>query len=502
MKHGSKDMKMGERCASEFMNLCDEGHVLLASLMLIFLLGIAGITSLYLAGQEGPGVSAMKEDNVAQQLADGAADVVVSWFHDPSVTPASVAGLLVKRQGDLTSGPSFFGVAGRSQFVGTVDSPDILLDAANQADNQTLNASPQGFDNALGELGQILKLKVYGPLQPGLLSTVEVTATTVDHRPVTRTVQLQLGAVSIPAVRAAVQVGQTLGAMQLGGESPVLVHWGDQRVMGDLAVQRVEDLVLKNAAAPVTGQSYDQMLYAQDRWTEYWIGGTVSIISPPPGLGANPPLPENVHLHQYPTPGVRLDRWEYELLKKTAIQFGSYYRLDRSGRLHSLGALDSDQGLAPVDVLESQVVGSQHGLVFIDTVDGEAPRSDNLGTLVLDTDYFEGLLVVQGHVVLRPRATGKSVPALSPSPEGTNSLGARVPVQLSGIHVNGVLCAAGTIMIERSTRIFGALIAGNTVTAAGVGTVAEVWYDADLAQGLFRGLPVVYRAPGTWLAKY
>ena len=155
-----------------------------------------------------------------------------------------------------------------------------------------------------------------------------------------------------------------------------------------------------------------------------------------------------------------------------------------------------------MDVLESQVVGSQHGLVFIDTVDGEAPRSDNLGTLVLDTDYFEGLLVVQGHVVLRPRATGKSVPALSPSPEGTNSLGARVPVQLSGIHVNGVLCAAGTIMIERSTRIFGALIAGNTVTAAGVGTVAEVWYDADLAQGLFRGLPVVYRAPGTWLAKY
>ena len=29
----------------------------------------------------------MKEDNVAQQLADGAADVVMSWFHDPSVHP-------------------------------------------------------------------------------------------------------------------------------------------------------------------------------------------------------------------------------------------------------------------------------------------------------------------------------------------------------------------------------------------------------------------------------
>ena len=220
-------MGMGERRASESMQLCDKGHVLLVALMLIFLLGIAGMTSLYLAGQDGPGVSAMKEDNVAQQLADGAADVVMSWFHDPSVTPTSVAGLLVKRQGDLTSGPSFFDAAGRSQFVGTADRPDILFDAANQADNQTLNDSPGGFSNALGGLGRILKLKVYGPLQPGLLSTVEVTATTVDRRPIARTVQLQLGAVSIPAVRAAVQVGQALGTLQPGGESPVLVHLGD-----------------------------------------------------------------------------------------------------------------------------------------------------------------------------------------------------------------------------------------------------------------------------------
>jgi hypothetical protein len=29
-----------------------------------------------------------------------------------------------------------------------------------------------------------------------------------------------------------------------------------------------------------------------------------------------------------------------------------------------------------------------------------------MGTLVLDTDYFEGLLVVQGHVALSPRAAG------------------------------------------------------------------------------------------------
>jgi hypothetical protein len=77
-----------------------------------------------------------------------------------------------------------------------------------------------------------------------------------------------------------------------------------------------------------------------------------------------------------------------------------------------------------------------------------------------------------------------------------------VPVQLSGIHVNGLLSAAGVIRIERSARLYGAMMAGQGVTSIGTGTVLEVWYNADLAQGLYRGVPVVYRAPGTWLAKY
>ncbi|HKO31165.1 MAG TPA: hypothetical protein VJU54_08490 [Nitrospiraceae bacterium] len=493
---------MGERRASKFMNQYDKGHVLLAALMLIFLLGVVGMTSLYLAGQDGPGISAMREDKLAQQLADSATDVVMSWFHDPSATPMVVAGLLAKRQGDLAGGPSFFDVAGRSQFVGTADRPDILLDAANQVDNQMLNNSPSGFHNSLGELGRINKVKVYGPLQPGLLSTVEVMTTTVDHPPVTRTVQLQLGAVSIPAVRAAVQVGQNLGAIQSGDPSPVMVHWGDLRVLGELVVQQVEDLVVKSDAAPVTGQSYDQMPYAQDRWTEYWIGGIVSVIAPPPGQGANPPLSENVHLHQYPTPGVRLDQWDYDLLKKIALRWGTYFRLDHMGQLHPQGSLDSDQGITPAEALESPVVGANRGMVFIDTMDGQPPHVDNMGTLVLDTDYIEGLLVVQGHVVLRPRGPGKSIPVLSPASSGIQSVGARVPVQLSGIHVNGLLYAAGAIKIERSVRLYGAMMAKQSVTSIGISTVMEVWYNADLAQGLFRGLPVVYRAPGTWLAKY
>jgi hypothetical protein len=476
----------------------ENGHVLLVALAIMMILSVLGMTALYLAGQDVPGVSAMKEETVAQQLADAAAELVVAWFHDPEATPAAVTELFSRRQGDLTTGPSFFDAAQRSQFSGTADRPDLLLDATNQTDNQILNHSSSGFAGPIRGLGQFTKLKVYGPMRPGLLGTLEVTAATAGHKPMARTVQVQLGALSIPAVRAAVQVGQGVGTLQPGGESPVRAHWGDQRIGGDLTVKRLEAIAVKLATAPVTGQPYDSIEQSLDRWTDYWIGGELSVASPPAGQGTHPIPPSNVHVHQVPTPGVRIDQWEYELTKKTALRHGTYYRLDRQGRLHSQGAADDDVGLAPSEVLVSHSRGDHRGLVFVDTTDGTAPRPDNLGTLVLDAEYLEALLVVQGHVVLRPNGVGRSLPALSPSPEGNTALGARIPVQLSGIHLSGLLWAAGTITVERTVRVYGAVMAGATVVAAESGALVEVWYNADFTQGLFRGLPVVYRVPGTW----
>ncbi len=85
-------------------------------------------------------------------------------------------------------------------------------------------------------------------------------------------------------------------------------------------------------------------------------------------------VPQSVHTRQEPTPGVRLDRWDYDLLKKTAQRYGTYYRLDRDGRLHQLGSLESDPGQSPSEVLASSTVGQSHGLLFVDTLDGETPR--------------------------------------------------------------------------------------------------------------------------------
>jgi hypothetical protein len=480
----------------------ERGHILLAALALVLILSLLGMTSLYLAGQDAVGVKAMRAEKMVERVADAAADIVVSWFHDPAATPPALVAVLAKQQGDDVSGPSFFDAAGRSQFRGTVDRPDILLDAANPSDDRILNEPRPGTAPSLRGLGRILTLRVYGPMRPGLLCTMDVTATTMDQPPVARTVRVQLGAITIPSVRAAVQVGQALGTPQPGGESPILVHWGQHRVMGDLTVRRLEDLVLKSSTASVNGLPYDSSRQEEDRWAEYRIGGNVVVTNPPPGQSMNPPVSLNVHVQQHPSPGVLLDRWDYEQVKNIARQVGTYYRLDRQGRLHLDGADPSDPGFLPSEVLTSDAVGDHRGLVFIDTIDGEAPRADNLGTLMLETEYVEGLLIVQGHVIARPRGTGQSVPVLSPPEEGRTSLGTRIPVQLTGINLNGVLIAAGTITFEQSARVFGGLMAGDTVRASGTSVKVEIWYNADLAQGLHRGLPVVFRAPGTWQMKY
>jgi hypothetical protein len=208
-----------------------------------------------------------------------------------------------------------------------------------------------------------------------------------------------------------------------------------------------------------------------------------------------------VHTQQRSTPGLRLDLWGYELLKKTAQRHGTYYRLGRDGRLRGAGAHESDPGIVPGEALTASVVGQSRGLVFIDTLDGEAPTPENLGTLVLDTDYVEALVIAQGHVVVKPSGAGRTLTVLSPPPEGSSSLSGRIPVTLSGIHLNGLLYAAGTISIERQTGLYGAVVAAGTLVTAGA-VPLEVWYNWDFGRGLFRGLPVVYRAPATWQVKY
>jgi hypothetical protein len=478
-----------------------QGIALLGAMIVALMLSLLGATLLNLAGQEVVNAGLAKQASVAQQLADGAGELVVAWFHSPQTTTdlPQLSSLREKRFRDKEGAPSFFDASGRSQFVGTADQPDVRLQAGNPADNRLLNDPEVGMFRTMTHLGQVEEVKVYAPSKPGLLCTIDTTVATSTNPPVRQSILMQLGAMDVPPLRAAVQVGQQLGRFQAGSESPVAVHWGELKVGGDLILTQLDEIPLKSALAPVSGQTYDEMTPREDRWMEAWIGGTVQVTHV--ASKQTPSFPHNLHMNQNPIPGVRLDQWRYEHLKRVAKRFGRYFAIDREGLLYPQGIVEPGRGISPDEVFRSQGNGDQQGLIFIDTLDQTAPRLDNLGMVRLQAPYFEGMAVVQGHVVLAPSGSGQSIKVLSPlSDQGTTI--ARTPVQLSGVHVNGVLHASGDITIAGRVRVYGAVAAGGTITSASSGSTLEVWYDHDLSRGFYRGLPVVYRAPGTWMTRY
>ncbi len=473
----------------------EQGIALLVAMMILFLLSVAGLASMNVATLEVRSVQSAQDEKVSEHLAEAASEAVVEWFHHSAAVPAEAGEAFFTRRLQSADGaPSFFDARGVSQFTGSAASPDLLFDAANPHHDQLLNNPTTGMFHSLRGLGRMLKLKVYGPVYPGSLCTVEVTAATGRASAIATTLSMELGTYAIPPLRAAVQAGG-LGNGLLPETMPsVWAHWGDVKVKGDLHLKKLQDFPVKTGLAQVNGQSYADMSHLEDRWLDFWVGASALFAEPMSG----PVVPSNLHVKQDPSPGLKMDHWDYTTLKKAALRFGSYYAMDREGLLYPGGVVRAGQGVSADQIFESATVGDHHGLVFIDTLDQQLPQADNLGTLRLDTDYVEGLLVINAHVVWKPKGAGKSVPALSPPPEGQSALGLRVPVQLSGIHLHGVLYAVGHVTVEGKLRVHGSLVTeGYLVSGSSQGDRLEVWYDHDLSSGLLRGVPLVYPAPGT-----
>lgn len=477
------------------------GIALMGAMVLVLILSLLGATILNLAGQEAISSNVGQDAVVAQQLADAAGEVVVSWFHSPpeKSAPSAFSSALAKKNRDAEGTLSFFDHTGRSQFVGTMGQPDVQLDAGAASDNQASNDPRKGMFHALRQLGRIEELKVYAPSTPGLLCTVDVRVATHTTPPFRQSVLMQLGTVDLPPLRAAVQVSQNLGFFRPGDEAPVSVHWGDLKVGRDFVVGRPEELPEQSRLAPVSALGYDETSHREDRWMDAWVGGDVRITQL--AIGEQPALTHNIHPQQAPMPGIQFDQWNYENTKRIAQRHGRYFAIDQDGFLHPDGVVRLGHGLPPDTVFQSKSPGDHQGLIFIDTLDQTAPREDNLGTLRLHTAYWEGHLVMQGHVVVTPIGSGLSISALSPPDSEQGADQSRMPIQLSRMHINGVLFAVGNITVAGSARVYGAVVTGGTILSSSGGTL-EVWYDHDLAQGLYRGVPLVYRAPGAWVAQY
>ena len=479
----------------------ERGMALLAVLMVVFLLTLLGMTSMQLAGQEIVGASALQEERLAHHAAEAAVDVVMGWFHDPALMPPGLEpAWLAKRAMSAQGDPSYFDMQGHSQFVGTANHPDVVFEAANPHHDHLLNDPQTGWFKSLKGLARILKLRVYGATRPGLLCTVEVTAGAGRDSRVTKTLSVEFGAITIPALHAPLQSG-TVGSESVQARSgSVLVHWGDMIVRGAAYFSRPEEVPSKSGLASVTSQAYGEMTHREDRWLDIQVGGEAFFAQLPAEAWSG--IPSNVHVHQEPVPGIKIDQWDYDTLKRMSKQFGRYYGIDRDGLLYPGGLIQPGLGRPAAEVFASTGPGDHHGLVFIDTLDGMSPGLDNMGTIVLDQEYAEGIFIVNAHVRWKAGQPGKPVPALSPPPEGQQSLGARVPVQLSGIHLQGVLYVAGDMRYAGQLKVYGGVVAHGRIVdeTNGLG-VLEVWYNHDLREGFMQGLPIVFVAPGSWQTK-
>ncbi len=475
------------------------GAVLLASILVLSMLLVLGSLSMRLAMQEIMSVRAAADEAAARHLAEAGVGLVVQWFHDPGSVPLSLGSARFLKRYDLPdTGPSFFSAQGYSQFTGTQVNPDVWLDGTKPEDHRVLDESVTALFQTFPSLGRIVHVKVFGPSRLGLLCTVEVSAAQGEA---SKTVSVQLRSPMIPPVRAGVQVGARPSAEGPTAQEeflPVWVHWGDLKAKGDVSLNRRDMIPEKTMLARVTQQPYADMAHREDRWLDFWVGGEAFFDSPSaPGPEE---VPENVHPRQDPDPGLQLDLWDYATLKEAAQLFGSYYVTGWDGLLYPDGIIVAGLGLTPDMVFESEGVGDRRGLVFIDTLDQQPPDSTNLGTIVLEAAYAEGVFVANAHVVWRPRGQSRRLSALAPPPEGSSAIGERVPIQLEAINLAGVLYVAGNITIEAALRAYGSVVAEGVIRqASGTSGVLEIWYDHDLASGYFRGVPVVHIAPGTWI---
>jgi hypothetical protein len=439
----------------------DKGAVLISILLLGVMLSLLGGVAMQFAWTEIETTGREVRESAARMLAESATEQAIAWLNNANLPFHPNEPVLM------------------NAMLGS----EITYDSHHPEDDRLFNDASSGVFRGLAEFGRIERIHLYAPSRPQGFCNVEVTAEAIGG--VRRSAAVELAANRLPPLQAALHVGTGAQADQEGLR--MAVHWGPVRAAGDVRLGSSGDFPRKSATAAVIGLGYaDQVAPREDRWMEAWIGGTAEFDE------RNIGVPSNVHPNQDPAPGLPTDPWEYQKFKDTALKFGRYYVPDAEGRLYRDGHMDPALAQTPAQVFADR--GVSQGLVFIDTLDQAPPSATNLPVLVLEAPYMEGMYYINAHVILRPDGQGKVVPALSPPTDADNTA-SRVQVNIADLNIQGVLHVSGRLQVERGARVFGAVMAERGLNGAGL---LEVWYDYDLARGLFRGLPVVFPLSGTW----
>ena len=229
----------------------------------------------------------------------------------------------------------------------------MLFDAANPSTRPYTERSSNRMVQVSQGLAKILKLRVYGATRPGLLCTVEVTAGAGQASRVTKTVSVEFGAYAVPALHALCRAVQLI--INLSTEPGVVsAHWGgDRSWIGSFSKAKARCRCKRSRTGD--GQTYDEMgpnvlIAGHDR--------DRGVAFLPPFLSKHgPDVPLNIHAHQEPIPGVKVDQWDYASLKRMAMQFGQVYGIDREGLLYPGGVVQPGLGRPASEVFASRGPG-------------------------------------------------------------------------------------------------------------------------------------------------
>lgn len=455
----------------------EKGSALLVTMSLLFLITLLGLSAFQWSIAETGIAANQKATTQARYIAESGVALMLQWFQEPETFP------------EIGTFPNGYPAGERSSFfakrqcTGSASKPDFWY----QSETGDSGLLGEAFD----ELGAVTSLKLYKPITVGALCTIEATGTTLSG--ISRTVSVEVVPSPVPPLTAAVQIGEPADT-----PVPILVHWGDVRVIGNADLgDSLWEIPKKDTSASVNGLPYPSS-NRRDAYLDFYIGGAIINPSTAACPGCTEPFEGYDHLHQFQAngnPGFSLDPWDYVHLKAFAKVWGTYYTTDPEGYLYRDGMDDLDHRMAPSQALASEGVGDHRGFVFIDTVDQKPPDGTNLATLDLPIVYLEGIFFIQAHVVLRESGSGQSIQVQSPPAEGSNDPFSRSTVVLSNIHLKGTLSVAGQLTVEDHPMVFGALIAQQGFSGSGQ---PEVWYDADLGTGYYRGLPAVTMLRGSW----
>ncbi len=426
----------------------------------------------------------------ARLAAEAGIERLIAWFADPSAVSADVdvvqtgdcgppvdrRAVLLKRCVGADGLPGYVGVGGVTQFGGTLDEPGLRITWSEAAAALT-GPWPAAEGPRPAPPSIRVDIRVFAPRSPNAVATVVSRAT--------------VGGASA-AIRAELSEGPWRGfqyavaTRRLGGTQtiPVRVHWGATAVDDALdATALVDRLPRLDPFAPVTGSAYPSEPGA-DRWAGLIASGSIAGL-PRDEDGFAPPF-----AHVREGAGVSpFGIWSHAALKAFAKRHGRYFATRGTGRLY---LDDGGPGVSPAAVAAAH--SGPDGLLFIDTLDGESPRDDNLDTLDLALDHLDATAYIGAHIRVVP-GIGRAVTVDSPPDPAQPDNGPAVSgLTIEGVHYRGALIVAGSVSVDGRLRLVGALAAFRGVRDAGA---VEVWYDAALHSGYRAGFPPVVVAPGS-----